>query len=582
MYIFLVVFITSYTMVVVERELSVCFSVPSSVYTSLLLVLDKCPIDLYTENSTLVKNVYHYNATDNGESAMGTLRTIQTDCGYEMQIKSVLSNNMYKCLYKHASTNLTLILNIHEKVCSEKNVNIGDYRDKLKGYKQVIRDYVFCRNSGIRIAVERHFNDYIDPDIFQMDYDCFNRYKFDCYVHIEFEFVERDENNLSSILANFVDQLSKDDVVFRLFTIISNKNLNCISDELVNINKITLQHNYGYCSINNTRLRTMKYFSLKYDGIRKNFCIFGRFFQIDGKYIEFENHWFGQIIMGHCELVHNVIFIIDIYIVSENFFKIAKKYNVSYTDALQNYHHFYNNRTTGGGGTDDNLYDQQPKTQDEYFHMKRLSNTIKFIDPIDAIHVIKLLSNIWQREPRVAEQIYLQTFLRSLKKIRTYTTRCPLKIDGILGYTQKKIFKFKKTLTIDLLLKSDEMFRSIYKKMKTNNNDIKRMIKFINIQKTLNWVEFEHKYPGKFNKFAMEHLFFSQHKSFHKNYPDWRLSVDVAKFCSELARLTGTFFVILLEFEVDAMTKELTFTRLRDDKFSANSLNVFRKILKQM
>lgn len=561
-------------MVIEERELSIIFSIPSSMYTRLILSLNKASSTFYTKNSKVIKNIYKLD--EENYSFTNIIRTIQSDYGYEMQLKTILSSHTYKYLYKHVHTNLTLLLNICDKISTEQIIDMNNYKEKIKGYRQIIRNYIYCKQNGIRIAVESHFNNYIDPDVFQMDYDCFNRYKFECFIHIELEY-NKDED-LHYVVSKFIKDISCDDVIFQLFTIMSNANLNNISDEIICINNMSLTHKYCYSNINSSRINHMKYFSLKYDGIRKNFCIFGRYIHIDGKYIEFKHHWFGQVIIGHCEIVNGLIFIIDIYIMSENFFQIAKKYNMSYTDVLENYHHFYNNKNKNI--PEDTL--GQPKTQDEYFHMKRLSNVIKFIDPIDAIYIIKLLSYIWKLEPNVSSQVFLQTFFKSINKMITFTNKCPINIDGYLGYSRKKIFKLKKKLTIDLLFKFDEMFRYIHKKMKNNNQDIKRIIKYINIQKTLDWIEFNNKYPKIFNKYAVEYLFFSQNESFHKYFKDWKVSINLNLFNEELERVNGTFFVLLLEFDVDSRRKKIIFKRLRDDKFSSNSINVFKKILKQL
>ncbi|WBR61437.1 late expression factor 4 (LEF 4) [Drosophila suzukii associated hytrosavirus 1] len=547
-----------------EHELSVVFSVPSSMYTRLFLTLSSASSSLYTDCKMCIKNIFHLDGEEGDEETKKThIRTVQDDLSFTMQRKKIINEQHHRCLYRHQTSYLTLFMPIRERESIEEQIDLNDYMDRLKSYKQVVRDYIYCRTNGIRIAVERHFDDYIDDDIYQMDYDCFNRYKYECYIHIELE----NHTNVS----NFIREMTRDEIIYRLLAIMASKNLNCISDEIINIQNMTLTHKYGYA--NPRKRKNMNYYSLKYDGIRYNFCIFGKFVQIGRHCIQFNRHWFGQVIVGHCEILESgEVIIIDIYLIAENFNKIAKKYNISYTGALQNYHHFYTNIRNETSG---------PKTQDEYFHMKRLMNNIKFVSPIDAIEIIGILQeHVWPYE-ELHHDILLQTFYPSFQKLCVGVQNCKLKIDGFLGYTPSKIYKLKRDLTIDLVLKFDEMFRNVYKKMKASNQDLKKMIEYANIQKTLNWYEFERKYPGRFNKFAVEFLYFSQDKNFYKHYSDWKVYIDIDLFHRELSQSNGTYFILLLEFEVKYKEKTLVFTRLRDDKFSANSINVFSNILKQ-
>lgn len=561
-------------------------------YTRLFLIMSSAPLEKYTEKRLLIKNVYHdrvnrlTNHTSTSNTNKSYARTIQDDCSYLIQRKYCLSENTYTCVYKHKFSELVLFLNVCERMSLEEELDVSDLDSDTDGYHQIVRDYIFCRDSGIRIALERRYDEYIDPDNNQMDYDCFNRYPFECYIHVEYEF-EKNRQDLNNVIDEFLENISADDIIYRLLYIVSNKNINCVSDEIINIKNMALVHKYGYVNLKQLSIKKMQYFSLKYDGIRKNFCIFSRYIQIDRECYEFENHWFGQVIIGHCELVDNQIIIIDIYLISENFQKIAKKYNISYTGALQNYHQFYSNnikktRQTCTSFDRGDISSLPLKTQDEYFHMKRMMNRIKFIEPIEAINVIRLLSNIWKSEPNIADKVRLQRFHKNLKRLYfAENVDNIFKIDGFLGYNSEKIYKIKRDLTVDMVFKFDEMFRFIFKKMKANNQDLKKMITYANIQKTLNWFDFDRKYPGKFDKYAKDFIFFSNGDNFTKHYAEWSVHIDIEILNKQLSSLNSTLFILLMEFDVDAVNKRLNFVRLRFDKFSANTIKVFQKILKQ-
>lgn len=591
---------SAHTYIMEERELSVKFSFPSSMYTRLFLALSSAPQSLYTTRKISIKNVYKYRTGDNdnnnnnknnneenwkaergvsggGDSdgcenkLDGYIRTVQDEYGFIMQRKRRLEEDTYKCLYKHPNTNLTLVLSIDAHTSLEETIDLDEYHEEIGSYKQIIRDFIYCRENGMRIAIERLYDEYIDSDVDQLDYDCFNRYKFDCCVHIEWEY----ENGVTveAALNQFLKQMTVDVIIYKLLLIISNRNLNGISDEFINIQNMTLTHNYDYTNWDGIHTKSIEYFACKYDGTRYNFSIFGKFIQIGCRCFEFENHWFGQLILGHCEVFENTneIIVIDVYLITEDYNRIAKKYNISYTGALQNYHHFYNTNTM--------TTTAKPKSQDEYFHMKRLGNNLKFMKPLEAIDVIHLLAKVWKSEKKLAHRVHLQKFYGTLEQLAA--TTISHRIDGFLGFSIDKIYKIKENLTIDLLFKFDEMFRYILKRMKPNNQDIKKMIQFNNIQKTLNWSEFELKYPGKFEKFALEFLFFSQKKHFYTHYPHWTCSIDWKTLKTQLTNLNSTLFIILLEFKVDKLNNRLIFTRLRDDKFAANSMAVFKTLLKQ-
>lgn len=469
------------------------------------------------------------------------------------------------CLYKNISSLLTLFITIQDKVSTEEPMKITDL-PLTTPYVQVVRDYVYCRESGMRISIERRFHEYLDTDTYRMDYDCFNRYKFDCYIHIEWEY---ESNMAADRFDYFTQKLCHDPLVFELLSIVSEKNLNVVSDELINIQHMTLMHSYGY----GDNVTSFRYYSLKYDGVRENFSIYGKYFQIGGKCWSFDSHWFGQVIVGHCEILPSgEIILIDIYLIAENFQQIAKKYNISYTNALQNYHKFYSNQNGG------------QKTQDEYFHMTRLAATnVKFMNPIEAIKSIQMLQYVWAFEPQISNAIELQQFYKTFKDVTAVQETCSRPIDGCLGYSRSKIFKIKKCITIDLVWKFDEMFRSIYKRMKANNHDLKKIVQVKNIQKTLDWIEFENCYPGKFNRFTLEFLFFAQNKNFQQHYNDWSVYIDVRNFVCQLQTQdkSSTSSVLLAEFDVRPTERQLVFTRLRNDKFAANSITVFEQILKQ-
>lgn len=553
-----------------EHELSIRFSVPSKLYSSLYLTLSQATTttnysQLYTAPlKKQIKNIYNllnYKQTD------AQIRTIQTEYGFLTQQKQLIEEKIHKRIFK--KNNLTLFLKIYERKSLEQKYILN--KDDVQNYIQVIRDYIYCKNNKMRISIERHYRDYLDDNCMQMEYDCFNRYIFDCFIHIELEF-DKNTDELD-IVDFFVCQLHNNDIVCQLFQYMSIKNLNNVTDELINIKNLTLMHKYGYKNVKS--LKTMKdtFFSKKLDGIRYNFCIFGKYLQIDMQTFIFENHQFGQVIIGHCEIMENGdIYIIDLYLVEENFHRTAKLYNISFSCVVQNYYLFSKKKCDKGI--------DQPKTQDEYYHMKRQKSKIKFLNPIDAIEYIMLLNKIWENELKICENIKLQKFYTNIKDIPVEKNMD--KIDGYLCYTNDKIYKIKKSLTIDLIFKFDEMYRSIYKRMKNNNCDLKKLTINVNIQKTIKWFEFENKYPGKFNRFAVEFLYFSNNINFNKSYSDWRVCINLENFIEQISTMNSTFFVLLVEFKINLKKKLLTFTRLRNDKYSANSINVFENILKKM
>lgn len=559
-----------------EREFSVYLSVASSMYTRLSSILQQASSSYYTETKVSIKNAYihrEYVVVDdvNGSKKfVKNFRTVQDMYGYSMQTKTRISQKNHRCLYRYRGSNLTFLLDICERVSMEEEVDLNDYIDKCLKYKQTIRDYIYCRESGMRIAIERRYEDYIDPDYTQMSYDCFNRYNFNCFIHVEWEYEKGVENALEKFKSIFVDS----DVIHELLSVISNKNLNCVGDEIINIENMPLTHKYGYLSSSSIGSKEIVYFSMKFDGQRKNFCIFGKYIQIGQKCFVFENHWFGQAIIGHCEILEktNEIILIDVYIITADYSKIAKGYNMTYTKTLQNYHSYSTQIAP------DNI-----KTQDEYFHMKRLKNNIKFLEPLEAIHILELLSHVWSGEPKLSQQIQLQKFYTSLKKLqRQSLMSCPTKIDGFLGFSRNTIYKIKQTQTIDLLFKFDEMFRHVLKDMKTHMKHLKKMIKFVNLQKTMDWCKFEENFPGMFEQFAIDFLYFSKDQSFIKHYPNWSIQIDMEDLILQVSNLNSTQFILLIEFEIDQSKKMLSFTRLRSDKFSANSYKVFENILKQV
>lgn len=542
-----------------EKEFSILFSVPSSIYTRLLLILASAPENFYTRPRKLIKNVYDVSELEKTKYKHPfILRTIQDDNGFLMQRKWILKEMTHKHIYKYMHKNyFTLFLNVNEKHSIEEVLDVNNF--SKKNYYQILRDFIYCRRSGIRISIERKFIDYIDEDVNQLQYDCFNRYKFECFIHIEWE-----QTNISK----FLRYVCTDTIMYKLFVTMATKNMNYISDEIINIKNMTLVHNYDNTTFQ--QKKNLNFYALKFDGVRKNFCIFNKYIQIDRMCFEFKNHQFGQIIIGHCEVVGDLIILIDIYLVTENYHKIAKTCNVSFTSALQTYHSFCN---SSSGPT---------KSQDEFFHMKRLKVKINYLNPIEAIEILNLLQqHVWNEEnSNLTSSVKIQIFYKDINQVYNITQTCSLPIDGVLGFSSKKIYKIKQKLTIDLLFHVDEMFRYIVKKIKINNDS--KLIKFLTIQKTLNWREFECKYPQYFNKIVGNFLFFGAHKNFNKLYPDWRINIDVAALENQIENLNCTLFVILIELEIDVQQKLLTFTRIRNDKFSANSVKIFKNIIKQI
>lgn len=562
-----------------EREMSIVFSVQRSLYTRLLLMVTSSSRDHYTSCGRLVKNLI--TCRDGRQ-----LRTVQSDCGYSTECKTVLQEREHMAIYRHEASRLTLLLNVRDRISREKTTTL--LAKDVVSYTQVVRDYIFCRRSGVRIAVERHFKDYSDPDAYQMSYDCFNRYRFECCIHIEYEYescgcdtifgcdashcraLEKKTTRTTTPLQDFVSYICEDDIIFKLLLAMSNKNLNTVSDELVNIQHLPLVHRYSYGT--DGAAKDIAYYSLKYDGVRENFCIFGRYLQIGRLCFEFKRHWFGQAIIGHCEIMKDgELILIDMYLVAENFQSIAKEYNISYTGALQNYHQFYQSAAMNSAAG--------PKTQDEYFHAKRLVNNIKFMQPLEAIRNFALLEQIWCNEEKMASCVQLQRFHTSGKSLKRALKLCSLRIDGCLAFTDDRIIKLKQNHTVDLVFKFDDMFRTICKRMKANQHDLKKITRLVNIQKTFDWLAFDRKYPGYFHRVFIEFLFFAKNVNFARQFGEWTAVIDLNVFGEQLERQTGTNFILLLEFDVDRLQKKLIFTRLRTDKFSANTLGVFKEIL---
>lgn len=555
-----------------ERELSISLSVPLSLYTSLYLTLTSAPATHYTATKQLIKNIIK----ELSSSSSSCIRTIQSEFGYAMERKTVLQCKTHKYLYDNANSKLTLLLDVCNKRSIEESVRLE--LTQIEKYTHILRDFVYVRDNGVRIAIERHYKDYNDTDTYQMKYDCFNRYNYECFIHIEWEYKD-DTKPIVELLDTFMGYVCRDDIINQLFTIMTNKNLNSISDEIINILNMNLLHQYSYSSVENLKSQAMQFYTLKYDGIRKNFCIYGKYIQIGRHTLMFQHHCFGQIIIGHCECMPSGrIILIDIYVIAENFSKLTKNLNISYTGALQNYHKFYmdtmksNKIKNKNGGV-------VPKTQDEYFHSQRLKNAVDFLEPLEAVTCIQLLGKVWTKEIRLGEIIELQAFYKNLSGLQKAIQRCDIPIDGFLGFTSTSICKMKQDVTIDLILRFDEMFRSVYKRMKSHQHELKKLIKYINIQKTFDWIAFEEKFPGNFAKFSIEFLYFAHNCNFYKHYNDWQIDIDIKHFVELLDKQNATGFILLLEFSIEQTGKRLVFTRLRDDKCSANSIHIFNEIL---
>lgn len=540
-----------------EHEFSVVFSVPSSLYSSLYLTLKSAPQNLYTPHRFLIKNIF--NDIEGDGNSNGCIRTVQDAHGFMAQRKNNIAKTVHRRIYCHAATCLTLLLEISEKTSIEADYEETSFPTSLQ--KQTLRDYVFCRRTGMRICVERHYE---GGDGFTLEYDCLNRYKYECTIHVEWE-------EAPSVDA-FVTAMTGDNIIYRLLETMSRKNINNTGDEIINIHNMNLIHPYGHCGLP----EQLDFFSLKFDGIRKNFCIFGRYFQIaGGQTYTFSRHWFGQAIVGHCEILESgeevssqpLIVLIDVYLIVENFHRLAKKYNMSYTCVLQNYHQF-----AEGGGS---------KTQDEYFHAKRLRTNIDFLNPCEAIEIIKLLEDVWRCEGEtIGQYVSLQKFFRTLDSLPAIVVDNEATIDGCLGYNEHQIVKFKDKPTIDLMFRFDEMYRTLCKRMKNHQHEMKKIIKFINIQKTCDWLLFEEKFPGKFKSVVAEFLYFAHNRCFGKYYKEWSVDIDLRRFTDDLKTTECTSFVLLLEFNVNTVGRQLIYNRLRNDKFSANSVHVFKEINK--
>jgi hypothetical protein len=602
----------------IERELSVLLSTPPSLYSALLVVLSQAPPDYYTCHSESIKNVFQCKKFTGGIGGSGgggddcfigkdgddcrkhkqhIYRTVQDKFSFLRQCKLVLKRRMVRRIYKHPFRNTTLFLSVRDSVASESLVDEFEYTD----YVQTVRDYIYCRITGMRIAIERRFCEFNDGNIRQLAYDCFNRYNYTCYVHIEWEIDPEMDNK--EAMDQFMEHLVNDNkVVYKLLTLVCNKNLTNVSDELINIRNLPLTHNYGYQS--DGKLHENKYYAVKYDGTRFNFCIYGKYIQLENVCLEFKNHWFGQVVIGHYEqLCGGEVILIDVYLVTENYHRISKKLNISYVGALQSYHEFYNTldseelkgttaTTTavgvsgavvtgegGGGGLgsigSNNSSYGSAKLQDMYFHRKRLKKNATFINHMEAINVIELLDKIWSNEPEISARIQLQKFYRSLGSVKRKAIDSHLDIDGLLAFSNKKILKMKAEITIDLLWKSDGMYRYL---KKTGGTDIAKLSRLVNIQKTINWSVFDAKYPGRLDSVVVDFLFFSGCVRFSDKFPDWSVYLNVAVLEEQIAKVNFTLFNILLEFVLDINTKTISFTRIRSDKCSPNSEHVFRQM----
>lgn len=208
-----------------------------------------------------------------------------------------------------------------------------------------------------------------------------------------------------------------------------------------------------------------------------------------------------------------------------------------------------------------------------------MKSNLKFLTPLEAVEIINIIrSNIWSLE-NIHNNVHLQQFYPTLQQLCKGASKCNVKIDGFLGYRSKKIYKLKRDQTIDLLFKLDEMYRFIYKKLKEHNHELKRMVVYNNIQKILNWKLFDRRFPGVFEKHSLDFLFFSGNQSFSKNFPGWRIQINVEFFHRQLMRSHSTMHLLLAEFLIEFEQKCLRFTRIREDKFTANPVRTFTEIL---
>ena len=551
-----------------EEEVSFCLSFSPQYYAhilSLFRMICNQHAELYSQPRFTLKTLFgkrrHDNSTTNplnNDLQEPTLRCIQDDIQFMYQYKVTMHTTNFvtsTILERSTCQNLVYILNVRYTMSHEYLATDFECINEIyMPTAQIERYFTYIRSSGVRICVERKFTDCKDPlRCNTNEYDSWNRCDFTCTVHVELEGNEKK-------IAQFFTLIKQDPLIVALLNSLATHNINCVGDEIPMLQTLQLTHPYGSTRLDRLT-ETPIYLSKKFDGKRENFFIYGNIIQIGTFCMPFNCLFFGQVIVGHAEIMTNGIVLHDLYLVEENFSDFVRR--------MQN------------GRRITNINDLPNITSAEYYnrqiHAQSLYSPVMMINHLKAIEILQVLDTaIWPLEPIVRGKIQIQKFYDSIDGVVS-NIKDSDQIDGMLVFTPKRIWKIKTENTIDLLLRLEDMHKEMLRELKKKKIPYAELTKQRTMMVTIDFSRCSPIY------YMSRFLFFAKSdpkKSFHTHFPDWTVEIrNLVDFESQLDRFCGTVFTVVLEFNVDPPNKRLIFKNVRLDKFNVNAISVFNEML---
>lgn len=367
-------------------------------------------------------------------------------------------------------------------------------------------------------------------------------------------------------------------------------------DDIVVLDNLNFQRNFSYpssstitssssssLSSSSSTEEEIEYYSKKWDGIRKNFVLYGNVLHIENRDFILKTMWFVQVIIGHVEILNTgQIIIIDVHIISENFKYIQTNVN-KYSK------HEANESIKISTAKEDKIdvkklrLEQTTKYHDTC-NMKNNNN----VTQMEAIMFLMQLKSFWQDE-QLEGKVLIQAFME------TIPTPCNLS-DGYLSFSKNKIYKHKTFNTVDLFLCINEFYKCILKSveykikkptastslMLTSSSPIYSFsLPILQFPITYNydWQTIISKCDRKMvAKCIIQSLKFAKNVLFRDGFSNWILRHDDSNLDNLLNVINKRSHVInlLVEFKVERDREMLTFVKVRNDKFAANSLNLFQ------
>lgn len=574
--------------IVQEKEFSITLSFQSKNYQYLLREFNKAPKTNYSCQSSLTKHILVIDKSSNKakEFVNSTFRKITENSSYQEQIKTVLEKRDIIEVLK-LSNNRILIARIQEKLSIEK-ANTDFWKELVLKY-EVHRKYIHNKNTNVRISLDKvYYENEANSSVECLEqFNIFNEYKFHGILHIEYE-------NPNGSVQQFKKYLEEDLFIHRLIDCFYVINVNAVEDYL-NFAHCNLQRNFE--TFNNSYTDIM-YMSRKYDGQRHNFIICGTFLYIPSLNItiNIETHFFIQFIVGHIEVLNDgTMVIIDLFIITENYQKTVLEYTEfigsksapNESDLLKSLYEV------------DTKFDikEARNTQTRSYHSNCFKRGNGQISHIEAIYVLSKLKYIWESISSLS-RISLQTFYRIEEIEELFNKPCALANDGYLLFSPTTIYKCKNVDSVDL---SCNLNRLILNILSAKN------IKNIRQSSTDSVNSNQYKYPGPLSLHTanypmvsknmplqyiaksvdilhlcmLDTLLFAGGESLFDTYPNWTVANDnLYLFSSQLKDLIAQHNIIntcVCEFLINSKAKILTFSRIRCDKSSINSVRFFSK-----